>query len=149
MGDKLDKKELEELYEEIMTEMHDIVYKNSGMTDLSARREEIIRKIDAHPEVLRVQTNKWRNQTIGICAAYHEFFDIVMRTLRDIKASELRDDKGYDIYDEIKDSINLSGQIVNSDEYKELVKKLQDELDIAVVIDDEDEDMDQYDSIME
>ncbi len=157
MGNTLSKKELEILYNKIIYQMCNIE-KIQDTPKGIAMQKEIIRKIDEHPEVLRVQTGDLRYKTIGIYAAINEFFYITMRALQDTEACELRaGPKKQNIYELIKRNKKFQERIVNSWQYARLVKRLEARLageeephyNDDDLFDDEYEDMDQYDSIME
>ncbi len=148
---------LEKLYDEILEDMWIIYNAHSQNTpDGIARQKAIIKKINKHPEVLRVQTNKWGNDTIGIYAVNRKLFYVTMRVLQDGEACLLKDMLEKNVYDYIKTSEDFRDRIVNSWQYKRLVKRLEarlagkeepeyDDDDLF----DEDENADEYDSIME
>ncbi len=164
MGNTLRKKELMKLYNDIINEMKDIF--DNDLADTSegvARQRAIIGKIDAHPEVLRVQTEDWAYYTIGICAALDRLFYVTMRALEDVEACMLKDDSNENIYGAIKCEEKLQKRIVNSWQYKRLIAKQEESLISGEepqyddddlfgedeCFDDKDEDMSEYDSIME
>ncbi len=143
---ELSGKELEKLRIKIIDAMYNMDYENSQDTPKGvAKQKEIIEKINEHPEVLRVQTKRWGHRTIGISAVWFGSFYVAMRALEDAEACELQDDDGDDVYQYIKNNNSFRERMVNSQEYKDLVARLESE----VAEFDEYEDMSEYDSIME
>lgn len=141
----MSREELEELYNEILTEMRDLwVRKNQDTPEGVAKQKEIIRKINEHPEVLRIHSQKMFDDTIGTRAASYWLFYVTIRALEDNKAHEFRDKWGNNIFDLIKIFDTFRAQIINSQEYKDLVARLKSQ-----VAEFDDEDMAEYDSIME
>lgn len=148
--------ELEELYDSILTDMFSIcdIYVRDTREGV-ARQKAICRTIDAHPEVLRVQTENWHLKTIGVYAATAELFHITMRALRDAEACRLADKDGFDIFAWIKSSVRFCRRIIHEAEYPRLIRALERELGLRSddedvdVDDDMDEYMDQYDTIIE
>lgn len=111
--------ELEKLYDKIMNLIHS--YNPYADTlGAKAKQKAIIKKIDEHPEVLRVQTKKWGYRTIGIQAVMDKLFYVTMRALQDAEACALRNKWGNDIFDNIKLSDDFYENIVNSPEYQDL-----------------------------
>lgn len=156
--EKLREEELEKLYDDIMHEI-DEIYDNKiqDTPEGVARQRTIISKINAHPEVLRVRTNKWNKRTIGIAAAWYSLFYIIMRALEDAEACMLMSGGEFDIYDVIGLSGDLQERIVDSWQYKRLIERLEARLageeepqyDDDDLFEDEYEDMDQYGTIIE
>lgn len=156
MGEKLSEVGLEILYDEIMAEIHDIwMYnKQKGLI----RQKEIINKINAHPEILRMRTRDWGYRTIGMQTAMFNLFYVTMRALQDGEACVLKNERNKNIYDTIKIYTNFRDQIVNSWQYERLVTKKEESLtsrkepqynDDDLFNEYEYADMDQYDSIVE
>ncbi len=143
---KLSQEELEKLYKEIMEEI-DYIWRCYFQNDQNgiARQKEIVRKIDEHPEVLRVKKSNWSYRTIGIQAVGYGLFYVTMRALQDDEACMLRDWYNDNTYDTIKKHTGFREWVVNSQEYKDLVARLESE----VATFDEYDDMSEYDSIME
>lgn len=150
---KLSAEELEELYEEIMNEMNDIRNANAQDTPEGvARQKAIIGKIDAHPEVLMKQTAHWNFRTIGIFAALWGLFYITIRALRETPTYDCEDEWEDTIYTIIKRNDQYRDRIVNSAEYKEIIARLENQVKECERTNDSDsvdEDMSEYDSIME
>ncbi len=140
------------LYDEIVSEM--LYIHQNGIHDRPegvARQKEIVKKIDEHPEILNYQDPE-HNSTIGITAARCRLLHVVIRVMSDLNASKLKDKYGADVFTRTKENRDFTEQVVNSKEYKDLVKKLEKKLAKLTkppIINDKYEDMSKYDSIME
>lgn len=150
MEKELTREKSEKLYDKIMNEMQKFCW--LGVRDTAegiAKQKAIVKKINKHPEVLRVRMKEWYNKTIGIYAAENRVFHVTVRVLEDVNACMLKDDNNTNTYDTIKKDHDICTQVVNSREYRGLVGRLEKELNMDTTTNDEYEGMSEYDSIVE